>query len=257
MTKVNSWNEWDPLKHVIVGRIDSRMVGAPEAGMVLDLPEVGIGTVDPVLLLKPPHEPRVFFDVNALKVVPTCVVADHITQSPRAQFVFGDLALPPAGMEPGTPLVSGQSWGNVFAFQVLPTIIFFSSFYIQGSSTTTQPLQTPFQRPFQLYDLEADIAESNNLIAEHSNIAKRLEQELEVTRLTLKDARIQYLNGQSSYLNYLAAWSAIEKLERQLVSERAALQKERITLHRVMGWQAPEDKKMTPEKNSQVKIDLK
>ena len=42
MTKVNSWNEWDPLKHVIVGRIDSRMVGAPEAGMVLDLPEVGI-----------------------------------------------------------------------------------------------------------------------------------------------------------------------------------------------------------------------
>ncbi len=42
MTRVNSWNEWDPLKHVIVGRIDSRMVGAPEAGMVLSLPEVGI-----------------------------------------------------------------------------------------------------------------------------------------------------------------------------------------------------------------------
>lgn len=42
MTKVNSWNEWDPVKHVIVGRIDSRMVGAPEAGMVLDLPELGL-----------------------------------------------------------------------------------------------------------------------------------------------------------------------------------------------------------------------
>ncbi len=42
MTRINSWNEWDPLKHVVVGRIDSRMVGAPEAGMVLDLPEVGL-----------------------------------------------------------------------------------------------------------------------------------------------------------------------------------------------------------------------
>jgi len=42
VTKVNSWNEWDPLKHVIVGRIDSRMVGAPDAGMVLDFPELGL-----------------------------------------------------------------------------------------------------------------------------------------------------------------------------------------------------------------------
>ena len=42
MTRVNSWNEWDPLRHVIVGRIDSAMVGAPEAGMVLDLPEAGL-----------------------------------------------------------------------------------------------------------------------------------------------------------------------------------------------------------------------
>ena len=45
-----------------------------------------------------------------------------------AQFVFGDLALPPAGnIPPGTPLATGQSWGNLFAFQVLPTIIFFGS----------------------------------------------------------------------------------------------------------------------------------
>jgi glycine amidinotransferase len=46
MTRVNSWNEWDPLKHVIVGRIDSRMVGAPEAGQVLDLPGAGIKAGD-------------------------------------------------------------------------------------------------------------------------------------------------------------------------------------------------------------------
>ena len=42
MTRVNSWNEWDPLKHVIVGRIDSRMVSAPDAGMVFDLQKLGL-----------------------------------------------------------------------------------------------------------------------------------------------------------------------------------------------------------------------
>ncbi len=45
-----------------------------------------------------------------------------------AEFIFGDLARSPTeGMPPGTPLVTGQSWGNAFAFQVLPTIIFFGS----------------------------------------------------------------------------------------------------------------------------------
>ena len=45
-----------------------------------------------------------------------------------AQFVLGDIALPPDGnMAPGDPLVIGQSWGSAIAFQVLPTIIFFAS----------------------------------------------------------------------------------------------------------------------------------
>lgn len=45
-----------------------------------------------------------------------------------AQFVLGDIALPPSGsMVPGTPLLIGQSWGTAIAFQVLPTIIFFGS----------------------------------------------------------------------------------------------------------------------------------
>ena len=42
MTRINSWNEWDPLRHVIVGRIDSRMVGAPEAGIVNAYPRAGL-----------------------------------------------------------------------------------------------------------------------------------------------------------------------------------------------------------------------
>ena len=41
MTAVNSWTEWDPLKHVIVGRADGTMVQAPEPAVVRDWPEDG------------------------------------------------------------------------------------------------------------------------------------------------------------------------------------------------------------------------
>jgi len=40
-TVVNSWNEWDPLKHVIVGRADGTMVQAPEIAVQRDWPEHG------------------------------------------------------------------------------------------------------------------------------------------------------------------------------------------------------------------------
>ncbi|WDP84604.1 MAG: efflux transporter outer membrane subunit [Desulfobacter sp.] len=75
---------------------------------------------------------------------------------------------------------------------------------------------------------------------------ERLTQELDAARLTLKDARVQYLNGQTSYLNYLTAWVGIERLERQLVSEHANLVKEKIVLYRTIGWQLPENKTVTP-----------
>ncbi|MFG1698433.1 serine/threonine protein kinase [Nonomuraea sp. NPDC049309] len=39
--KVNSWNGWDPLTHVIVGRADGTMVQAPEPAVVRDWPEHG------------------------------------------------------------------------------------------------------------------------------------------------------------------------------------------------------------------------
>ena len=35
-TIVNSWNEWDPLKHVIVGHADGTVGQAPEPGCVYD-----------------------------------------------------------------------------------------------------------------------------------------------------------------------------------------------------------------------------
>ena len=40
-TIVNSWNEWDPLKHIIVGRADGTMVQAPEPAVQLDYPDHG------------------------------------------------------------------------------------------------------------------------------------------------------------------------------------------------------------------------
>lgn len=43
---INSWNEWDPLKRVIVGRIDSRHVGAPDPGFKNVYPELGIALDD-------------------------------------------------------------------------------------------------------------------------------------------------------------------------------------------------------------------
>ena len=40
-TVVNSWNEWDPLKHVIVGVASGTMVQAPEPAIQRDWPEYG------------------------------------------------------------------------------------------------------------------------------------------------------------------------------------------------------------------------
>ena len=47
---VNSWNEWDPLKHVIVGRAEGTMVQAPEPAVQLDFPDHGfpLGTFGPL-----------------------------------------------------------------------------------------------------------------------------------------------------------------------------------------------------------------
>ena len=36
---VNSWNEWDPLKHVIVGRADGTCIPGPEPALEAKVPE--------------------------------------------------------------------------------------------------------------------------------------------------------------------------------------------------------------------------
>ena len=49
-TVVNAWNEWDSLKHVIVGRSDNTVVQAPEPAVQRDWPEDGfpLGTFGPL-----------------------------------------------------------------------------------------------------------------------------------------------------------------------------------------------------------------
>lgn len=89
-----------------------------------------------------------------------------------------------------------------------------------------------------------DVEDSLVSIQKQDAYIKLLEQELDVVRLTLKDARLQYQNGQSSYLSYLIAWTSIERLERQLVGERAISIKDRIGLYKALGWKlSPQLKK--------------
>ena len=51
-----------------------------------------------------------------------------------------------------------------------------------GSGGREQPRGAPFQRPYQLYDLEADVREAHNLIEQRADVAKIMEQELERIR---------------------------------------------------------------------------
>jgi len=73
---------------------------------------------------------------------------------------------------------------------------------------------------------------------------QRLSEQKDAAQMTLKNARTQYINGQSDYLSYLAAWTSIQNLERKLVAENAGLIKNRVTLYRTLGgnWiESPED----------------
>lgn len=47
-----------------------------------------------------------------------------------------------------------------------------------GSGARTKPVGTPFKKPYQLYNLENDITESNNLIDKETKVAENLEAEL-------------------------------------------------------------------------------
>ena len=51
-----------------------------------------------------------------------------------------------------------------------------------GSGGRQQPRGKPFERPYHLFDLSADIAETNNLIDKHPHTASQLEELVEIMR---------------------------------------------------------------------------
>lgn len=77
----------------------------------------------------------------------------------------------------------------------------------------------------------------NSLTAEtrQQQYITRLTEQKQAAQMTLKNARLQYINGQSDYLSYLAAWTSIQNLERKLVGENANLIKNRVALYRTLG----------------------
>lgn len=84
---------------------------------------------------------------------------------------------------------------------------------------------------------EAICEVEDNLTAEmrQKEYIDLLQDQLAATRVTLKDARLQYLNGQSDYLSYLTALTDAQSLERQMAGEVATQIKYRVALYRALG----------------------
>ena len=88
------------------------------------------------------------------------------------------------------PLLAGQDWtiprapiihhssGGMFAIRDGKWKLVAGN----GSGGRQAPKGKPFARPFHLYDLSADLAESNNLIDKQAAVADRLEHELDQIR---------------------------------------------------------------------------
>jgi outer membrane protein, multidrug efflux system len=99
----------------------------------------------------------------------------------------------------------------------------------------------------------------NSLAAEtqQQKYILRLTEQKQATEMSLKNARLQYINGQSDYLSYLAAWTSNQNLARKLVSENANLIINRVALYRTLGgdWTGHLDD--VPSSASQQKQDDK
>ena len=67
-----------------------------------------------------------------------------------------------------------------------------------------------------------------------------LDRQAEIARQELRQARLRYVGGVDTYLQVLAALGNLQLVERQLVSERAAVLRARAQLHRALGgaWTA-------------------
>ena len=103
MTVVNSWNEWDPLEHVIVGVASGTMVQAPEPAVRRDWPEHGfpLGTYGLY-----PKEMQENYKIFAVKCVKCHTLARPINTDKTAQewkmYVKRMMNKPDSGISPST-----------------------------------------------------------------------------------------------------------------------------------------------------------
>jgi arylsulfatase A-like enzyme len=99
---------------------------------------------------------------------------------PKGQAVDSHSFLPQLDGKPASPRpgVINHSGAGMFAIREGNWKLIAGN----GSGGRQAPKGKPFARPYQLYDLESDIAETKNLIESHADIAARLEEELEAIR---------------------------------------------------------------------------
>ncbi len=76
--------------------------------------------------------------------------------------------------------------------------------------------------------------------AHRRETAARLEEQLQAARKAQSQAKISYLQGQSSYLDFLLQLKNVQSLERRLLATRARLLKDRVALYRALGTAWPE-----------------
>lgn len=110
---------------------------------------------------------------------------------------------------------------------------------------------------FGLAFLNAMLEIENAIVEEkyQKELIDRLEEEVELGRLTLAESRSRYANALDDYLSVLVALQSLQALERRLVSEQTRLLLVRSDLYRALGgkgWTESLDPPETEPKNAQT-----
>lgn len=128
-----------------------------------------------------------------------------------------------------------SNWVNTLAASLTGPL--FDAGYRSAEVDRTQAVAEEYVTAYAQTVAEAIREVEDSLVTEarQSETIDLLDAQLKASRLTLKDAHLQYMNGQDNYLDYLTAWTSVQTLERQLVDEQATLIKNRVTLYRTLG----------------------
>ncbi|NGX58398.1 MAG: Toluene efflux pump outer membrane protein TtgI [Chlamydiae bacterium] len=70
---------------------------------------------------------------------------------------------------------------------------------------------------------------------EQLNLLEDLENQLEISEATLRESQLRYMNGLTNYLDVIAAITALQNVERRIISEKKNLLIFRSNLYRALG----------------------